>query len=859
MSRFFLISFIFSLSVFITYAQKNIPLTDKLAEIATKEEIKFSFDPDLLRGIEVSASIGSLADLELLFSKSALKLTSEGSENYMISPSPTLFTFQLPKGEISEYHLDIVDAKNRILFQDFIIDKESVSFEWIPTRDTIKIISSAHDPIKYSSSSLLLNPTVELPLKEKISYLDDVIVKDYLTSSINLNVSNQTTSILVQDMAFTPGETDGDILAALATLPGVNTPDSRPGNIFIHNSPSDQNLVLYNQIPIYHKGHYFGSISPYNPAMVEEVTIYKNGFHPRLGNRVGGAIEIEEAKELKNFKKYGGGINTLYGNAYVKHNFSNKVGIALGVRHSTPNNWWSPKLDEITDVVYDGTILTSDDFGGTLESVDVNFSDYSFNALVSPNESNEFHFSSVYTSNFTEYQVDTSDVSTKESIVFDNLGMSFIWKNKINEKLTGKLTSVFSDYETSFDSEGFDRRESDVVSEEVAMNSIEDISLGYEINLKGKKNNDWSFGLESKRLKLIFDHEVEVSRNSKDEESFSENKVFTHSLFGNYDFKSAEKLYFQIGARATYYDEQDRAFLSPRLLANYDVTDHLIAKGSFGRYYQFLSQVKYLEFGNSGFYNELWRVADEEEIKVVSSNQWMLGGIMNKGKWVVEAELYGKKIDDVNYSSTISLESQTEFHSADWSIIGVDLFTKYQISDHLLLWNSYEFGKASLSFDSLSSVEYPYKYTRPHQLKLGGLYTKDRWKISGFYKLASGMYARSIDILIYEEYLLESQNFGGNTTNNNVQILSTIPDRYPVYSAFDVFITYEIPKTLRRKFNLRFGLSLMNLFNRDNQIDAVVRGDDNEIDDIDIGDDNLFLLEREGMGFAPNLDISISW
>ena len=827
------------------YAQE-ILLTSKLAELERKDSIAFSFDPELIRGVKIPQTVVTLDQLIEAINKGALAMENVDENSFIIAPRTTRLTFELPEGGPTEFHIDVVTGNNKVLYQNFLINVKRFSFEWTPSKDTIKVISSAHEPIYYLPQELLFNLTPTLPLREKTTYLGEVIIQDYLTSGINLNISNHSTSIKVEEMAFTPGETDGDILAALATLPGVNTPDARPGNISIHNSSSDQNLILFNNIPIYHRGHYFGSISPYNPALVDEVTIFKNGFHPKLGGRVGGVIKISSSDNLDDLGKYGLGVNSLYANGYLNHKLSEKLGISVAARHSLPSRWESPKLNEISDVVYAGTVLTNPNQGGTLDKVKVNFEDYNMNLLWQPTANNKVMLSGMYTSNLTTYQVDTSSVSTSENIAFDNMGLSLRWNRKFNKSWSGELISVYSDYSTAFDSNGLNKSGNDRVSKEIANNGILDASVAYQLSYESQSGNHLSFGFDSKWTDVDFEYESENERDNRRQSSGTKKDVITHSFNSNYHYRNGQRFDFQVGLRGSYYSGQDNFFFSPRILVNYDLSDDLILKASGGRYYQFLSQVKYLQFGNGGFYNELWRLADDDELSTVAANQWMVGGVWTKGKFVLDTEFYRKEINNVNYSNTLFIQNNTEFDAADWSILGVDIFSKFQLSDRFLLWNSYEFSNGSLAFDSLSSVEYQYKYIRPHQVKVGGLYAANRWKISFFYRVASGMYARSVDVVTsIDQFDLTPP---GPSMGRRSLTIRDIPERYPTYKTFDFYIVYEIPRKTPKKADVRFGLSLLNLFNSRNVIDAVVRGESDR-----------FLLNRTGMGFAPNLDISISW
>ncbi len=654
------------------------------------------------------------------------------------------------------------------------------------------------------------------------------------------------------------------MLAALATLPGVNTPDSRPGNLFIRGSSADQNLMLYNNIPIYHRGHYFGTISPYNPAAVSNVTISKNGYNPSLGGRVGGAIEIRSQDDLSAFDTYGVGLNSLYGSVFGKANIKNEVGISVSARHSLPGGILSPKLRQISEMVYSATALTDPQSGLDYDEIDVKYEDYNFNALWKASDKNLIKLSGLYSNNLTSYRLGTDSTSAEETISYHNEGLSLEWNRTFSEGVRGKLITFFSNYFVRYDNENKERMSGQKTLDEGAENRLQDAGLSYELNLDAGSANNVTLGLSSQWTDVAIDYR-DAKAESRPVIVTNSDNTFIHSLFGNYKYLGAGKFYFQAGGRLEYNSLTGRPYFSPRMLLNYDLSKSLILKGSVGRYYQFLNQIKYLQYGSAGFDNEMWRLADDKGIRVLHSDQAMIGGIFTKGAFVLDVEAYKKQVEDVNYSSTFRLGSETQFSTADWDIQGIDIFSKVQVADGFSVWGSYEYSEHSLTFDSLTSVSYDYKNNRPHRFKMGGLYQKGPWKFSYSWKILSGLYGRSVDILAELDQIfvrVERQRPpppppGGGPPPGDPPMMGPqqrpatiddLPVRYPTFNSFDLFVTYQLPKRNARSWDAVFGLSLINLLNNENQIDQVVRGPEQRN-----------LVERYALGFTPNLNITITW
>ena len=136
------------------------------------------------------------------------------------------------------------------------------------------------------------------------------------------------------------------------------------------------------------------------------------------------------------------------------------------------------------------------------------------------------------------------------------------------------------------------------------------------------------------------------------------------------------------------------------------------------------------------------------------------------------------------------------------------------------------------------------------------------------WKMLSGLYGRSIDILAELDQIMvldfsppARPPMGGGPPPDGMRppmrqrsprfreaTIEDLPVRYETFHGFDFFATYHVPKTAARKWNAIIGLSLINVFNVENQIDQVVRGATQRN-----------LNERYGLGFAPNLNLTIKW
>jgi hypothetical protein len=84
--------------------------------------------------------------------------------------------------------------------------------------------------------------------------------------------------ISVKDLEKLPQGVETDIFRSLQYLPGVKSTGDVSARFFVRGSPSDQNLILLNNIPIYHPYHSLGMFSSIDPEMINNIEFYKGGY-----------------------------------------------------------------------------------------------------------------------------------------------------------------------------------------------------------------------------------------------------------------------------------------------------------------------------------------------------------------------------------------------------------------------------------------------------------------------------------------------------------------------------------------------------------------------------------------------------
>jgi outer membrane cobalamin receptor len=104
---------------------------------------------------------------------------------------------------------------------------------------------------------------------------------------------------------------EADILKAIQLLPGVSSVSEGGQGFYVRGGSPDQNLVLYDDVPIYNASHLFGFFSVFNSDAVKSANLIKGSMPAYYGGRMSSVLEIT-ANEGNNDKfKMNGGIGLI--------------------------------------------------------------------------------------------------------------------------------------------------------------------------------------------------------------------------------------------------------------------------------------------------------------------------------------------------------------------------------------------------------------------------------------------------------------------------------------------------------------------------------------------------------------------
>lgn len=184
----------------------------------------------------------------------------------------------------------------------------------------------------------------DIELEDDVIALKEVVIEAEKDVNISgLQMGQERVDIKsVKQIPSALGE--ADLLRVIQTLPGVKTVGESSTGLNVRGGATDQNLILYNDAPIYNSSHLFGFFSAFNPDLIKSAELYKSAIPSRYGGRLSSVLDVQTRDGNK--KKFigSGGIGLLTGRLTVEGPIlKDKTSFIAGIR-TTYSDWLLKQL-----------------------------------------------------------------------------------------------------------------------------------------------------------------------------------------------------------------------------------------------------------------------------------------------------------------------------------------------------------------------------------------------------------------------------------------------------------------------------------------------------------------------------------
>lgn len=664
----------------------------------------------------------------------------------------------------------------------------------------------------------------------EIEQLEHVIINSYLTRGISKN-KNATFLIRPEVLDILPGLTEPDVLESIQQLPGVVSTNETASSFSVRGGVSDQNRMIWDGINMYHKGHLFGMISPFNPNATQLITFINKGTHPRYGERTSSVIDITSNSEISNQFKAELGFNAINADVLLKMPIlKDKLSIEVSLRRSYTELYQSFTFDQLAEKVFQSTKIEDTDNA----SNDFSFLDYTVKINYKPNRKNTLYFSAISVDNTLDFLTTSVDDNQDFNDVLKtkNDGYGLGWNTIWNDKLSQHTNAYFSKYKLAYN---FITSESqNQVSDFEKRNVIYDSGISTELIFKTNETDNLTAGyqyvLKDVGYAFINREELEFVLDSNDD------ILETHSVYANYDYKNSKLFNANIGVRASYFKSLDAFKLEPRILLYKSIFKNLKLQVSGEIKHQIISEIDETVLSDLTLENKLWRLADGREAPIIRGSQISAGLIYKNNGWTFDVDHYYKNTDNLTALSLGFLNpTDTDFHIGNQRTVGVDVFVKKDIQN-FKTWIGYSFTNVENKYDGINDNKYFTANTSiRHALNTSVSYNKGNLQLALGWTWQTGKpYTKSIE------------------GDNGIEFIGVNTEQLPSYHRLDFSSTYDFVFSKNDNIRGKIGLSIRNIYNRENQLSREYTGNNSL-------DDPIEVIDKFSLGITPNLLFRVSF
>src|SRR5690554_215234 len=608
-----------------------------------------------------------------------------------------------------------------------------------------------------------------------------------------------------------PNLGENDVFSALRKLPGIRGGIDASSGLKIRGGSSDQNLVMFDGITVYHVDHFYGFLSAFNTNVIKNIQIDKGGYSAKYGGRTSGVVNITGIDGNKVNPSLMVEASSLSASVEAELPIvPNKASLVFSYRRSFTDIIQSTNYKNLFNNIYNWSIPASGSsntnvFDGDTEP-DYVFSDLNAKVHFIPSNKDEISLSYYQGSDdlsmkFNGNSQDLRRIS-EDQTNWGNEGGSVKWSRKWNKRLFTYGNFGISSYKSHLDADdSYFFMNSDTLLSRIfymQRNEVNDKTL--------RLDNTWDINSRSRLEFGYWNSHYEIINRAQNQNEIIRDSTSTGRLQAVYAELTHDIGKWKIipGVRGSHF--KDEFYIEPRLALTYALNEKINFKAAYGVFRQNIRRLNerslYLSIP------ETWTLTGSSTVPVLESHHYVLGFLYSVKDWQFDLEGYHKyEIGTVEY-----LFPEFGFATGDLGefaiggsrkIFGVDVLIKRSfVNQYILLTYTYLDSKSK--YDQVNDgVYFTSSGTSIHELNLVYSYELKRWNFSAAFVVSSGeAYTPVLGTYIKtdpkgdQEQVLEMGEINS--------------ERLKAYSRFDLGVNYTIP--LKRGM-FQVGASVYNLFN----------------------------------------------
>lgn len=576
--------------------------------------------------------------------------------------------------------------------------------------------------------------TLDIEMKESVIALREVAIVAGADVNVTGSQMGQVKLSMKTIKQIPSALGESDLLRTVMAIPGVKSVGESSVGLNIRGGSSDQNLIMYNDVPVYNPSHLFGFFTAFNPDILQDVELYKSAIPSRYGGRLSSVLEINSRNGNRKKLVGAGGIGLVTGKLSLEGPIVKDKSSFLISARSTYSDWLLKKLENPSFKNAKGSF-------------------YDINAHVSHEVDQR---NSIYLSGYLSD--DEFRLAGDTTYSYQNKLLSFKWKRMLSEKLLGSISLSHNQYK-------YDMRSTRVAENAFELSfSIKQYNAKLDFEYRLNDRHELHFGastshyqLQSGRMVPLGDGSLVIQKELQPEQGI-ESAAYLESKM-----ELSPSLLFIAGIRASMFNylgprtipqyaeglpfdkkyinetvsygkgENIQTYLQPeyRVSMRYILPNNASVKASFNTSRQYMHLLSNTMTVSP---TDVWKLSDPH-IKPQKGMQVSLGWYKNilNNKVELSAETYYKRIQNfLDFKSGDSLILNPYIETAtiltEGKAYGLEVMAK-KLEGKVNGWVAYTYSRTLLRAEDRESLfapnngnYYPANYDKPHDFTLASNY-----------------------------------------------------------------------------------------------------------------------------------------
>ena len=827
-----------------SYGQQNqsvLPLTTIIKELELQYSVKFSYAVEDIKNIAIQAPPSTYSFKETIdYLNAKVPLNFKAIDDRYVTVSVLDKTLKVCGTVLSaDNQMPLAGASIRVLGSTkgtISLNKGYFKLENVPLNAKLTVSYVGYEDQQFTAKELFSNDQTckIITLKASNEELSQVLITRYLTTGLQKFIDGSTV-LTTKKFGILPGLIEPDILQSIQVLPGVESTNESVANINVRGGTNDQNLMLWDNIKMYHSGHFFGLISAYNPNVTNKVSVSKNGTSAAFSDGVSSTINMSTNDNIGNSTKGGLGINLISADAFVEIPIAKNVEIDISGRRSITDFINTPTFSNYFDRSFQDSEIKTNNQGGDTAS-DFYFYDYTAKLLYDASDKHHLRATVIGINNALDYaEFKTTNSTTEEKrsrLAQKNIGYGGSWKAEWNDRFQTEINGYFSKY-------NIDASDYRVENDQLLTEANEVLETGIKINSNYKINNSLTIlnGYQLTETGMLNQTTVRNPAFS----STIKNVLVNQALFSEMEFIK-NRTFLRAGVRLNYFQKFDKFLIEPRINIRQKISELLALKLEGEYKNQTATQIVDFEDDFLGVEKRRWVLVDNQSIPIAISKQASFGVELTKNKLNFDLTGFYKFVNGITASNQ-GFYNNFQYASANGSYTakGVEFLantttTKYSV------WLSYTFSTNNYEFVTFDPKTFPNNVDIRHSASVGFNYDLFRnFKIS-----LGGIWRNGQPFTEPVPGNETKQNGSFTLVNYGAPNSKNLDD----FMRLDASLSYGFNFNPKIKASLRAGV--INFTNEKNVINRYYKVDQNDRS-------KAVQVNNQSLGITPNISLRVNF